>query len=77
MNIPIQIEYAYFAGHVVTVGFIKLTILFFFRRIFKGKKHASCPPPQILSRDNSVSLTPERDVQVELAEPHSTMPTGP
>ncbi|KAJ4390892.1 hypothetical protein N0V93_004491 [Gnomoniopsis smithogilvyi] len=30
-------EYAYFAGHVTTVGFIKLTILFFFRRIFKGK----------------------------------------
>ncbi|KXT05877.1 hypothetical protein AC578_340 [Pseudocercospora eumusae] len=32
-----KFEYAFWIGHVLAIGFIKLTFLFFFRRIFKGR----------------------------------------
>lgn len=32
-----KFEYAFWIGHVLTIGFIKLTLLFLFRRIFKGR----------------------------------------
>ncbi|KAI0198216.1 hypothetical protein F4808DRAFT_436901 [Astrocystis sublimbata] len=31
-----KFEYAFWIGHVLAIGFIKLTILFLFRRLFKG-----------------------------------------
>ncbi|KAI5363628.1 hypothetical protein Slin14017_G055920 [Septoria linicola] len=32
-----KFEYAYWIGHVLAIGLIKLTFLFFFRRIFRGR----------------------------------------
>ncbi|GAD97499.1 hypothetical protein MYCGRDRAFT_94394 [Paecilomyces variotii No. 5] len=34
-----KFEYAFWIGHVLTIGFIKLALLFLFRRIFKGRAY--------------------------------------
>ncbi|KAI1387156.1 uncharacterized protein F4822DRAFT_405617 [Hypoxylon trugodes] len=34
-----KFEYAFWMGHVLAIGFIKLTILFLLRRVFKGRIH--------------------------------------
>lgn len=31
-----KFEYAFWIGHVLAIGFIKLTLLFLFRALFKG-----------------------------------------
>ncbi|KAI1204064.1 uncharacterized protein F4807DRAFT_449047 [Annulohypoxylon truncatum] len=34
-----KFEYAFWIGHILAIGFIKLTILFLFRRIFRGQTY--------------------------------------
>ncbi|KAK4195846.1 hypothetical protein QBC40DRAFT_310330 [Triangularia verruculosa] len=36
-----KFEYGFWIGHVLAIGFIKLTLLFFFRGLFKGRPAAS------------------------------------
>lgn len=33
----LQFQFGFWIGHVVVIGLIKLVLLFFFRRIFRGK----------------------------------------
>lgn len=41
----LQFQYAFWMGHVLDIGFIKLALLFLFRRIFKGE--SPTPVPQM------------------------------